>query len=96
VAVGPAVANALQRDDMTQSQISPANPANDHILRMARAVREACVRAAVDGYEWGGLSGLCAEGRFEMAVDSVRALDIDGIVRGMHAELRTQGAPVRP
>jgi hypothetical protein len=45
--------------------------------------REAYVRAAIDGYEQGGISGLCADGRFEMAVDAVRTLDLDGIARGV-------------
>jgi hypothetical protein len=67
---------------MTQSQISPTTPAKDDIQDLAQAVREACIRAAVDAYEQGGLSGLCAEGRFEMAIDSVQTLDLDGIVRG--------------
>jgi hypothetical protein len=66
---------------MTQSQISPTTPAKDDIQGLAEAVREACLRAAVDGCEQGGLSGLCAEGRFEMAIDSVQTLDLDGIVR---------------
>jgi len=52
------------------------------MVRVAQAVRRACVRAAVDGYEEGGLSGLCAEGRFEMAIDSMQALDLDGILPG--------------
>lgn len=49
---------------------------------LAQAVRDACVRAAIDGYEQGGLSGLCAEGRFDMAIDAIRALNLDRIVSG--------------
>jgi hypothetical protein len=67
---------------MTQSPITPTTTANDDIQRLADAVREACIRAALDGYEQGGLGGLCAEGRFEMAIDSVRALNLDGVVLG--------------
>jgi hypothetical protein len=66
---------------MTQDPTAPTNTAEDDLERIARAVREACIRAAVDGYEHGGLSGLCADGRFDLAIDSVRALDLDGIVR---------------
>lgn len=40
-------------------------------------MREACVRAAIEAYEDGGLRGLCAEGRFELAIDAMRALDLD-------------------
>jgi hypothetical protein len=46
---------------------------------LAEAVRDACVRAALDGYEQAGMSGLCAEGRWEMAVDSMRSLDLAAV-----------------
>lgn len=65
---------------MTQAPITPTSATHDVIQRVAHAVREACVRAAVDGYEQGGISGLCAEGRFDLAIDSVCALDLEGIV----------------
>jgi hypothetical protein len=47
---------------------------------LARAVRDACVQAALDGYEQAGMSGLCAEGRWEMAVDSMRSLDLTAVL----------------
>ncbi len=49
--------------------------------RLAEAVRDACLKAALDGYERAGLSGLCHEGRWEMAVDALRALDLDDILQ---------------
>ncbi len=48
---------------------------------LARQVREACLRAACDGYEQAGLGGLCAEGRWEMAIDSIRSVDLGAVVR---------------
>ncbi len=48
---------------------------------MAEAVRTACLRAAIDGYERAGMGGLCEEGRWEMVVDAIRTLDVDTIVR---------------
>jgi hypothetical protein len=48
---------------------------------LARHVRAACLRAARDGYEQAGLSGLCPEGRWEMAIDSIRSLDLDAVIR---------------
>lgn len=48
--------------------------------RLAEAVREACLRTALDAYEQAGIAGLCAEGRWEMAVDSVRSLNIDAVL----------------
>ena len=47
---------------------------------LAEVVRDACVRAALDGYEQAGMSGLCAEGRWEMAVDSMRSLDLAAVL----------------
>jgi hypothetical protein len=65
---------------MTQEPTTSPSATNDVIQCLAHAVREACVRAAIDGYERGGISGLCAEGRFDMVIDSVRAIDLDRIV----------------
>jgi len=76
----PTKCNAIQLEETTPRQISPTTPAHD-VVRVARAVRGACIRAALDGYEEGGLSGLCADGRFEMAIDFMQALDFDGILR---------------
>ncbi|HUZ70121.1 MAG TPA: hypothetical protein VMU65_10445 [Candidatus Saccharimonadales bacterium] len=59
----------------------PTSTSTDDAGRTAQAVRDACVRAAIDAYEAGGFSGLCAEGRFEMAVDAIRALNLDRVVR---------------
>ena len=50
---------------------------------LAEAVREACIRAALDAYEDAGLSGLCHEGRWECAMDAVRALDIEAVIRAL-------------
>ncbi len=54
--------------------------------RIAEAVREACLRAALAGYEQAGLSGLCHEGQWEMAVDAIRALDLEGVLRDVTRE----------
>ncbi|MDQ2670548.1 MAG: acetyltransferase [Gemmatimonadota bacterium] len=43
---------------------------------LAERVRTACLRAALDAYESAGMSGLCEEGRWEAAVDAIRALDL--------------------
>lgn len=47
--------------------------------RWSEELREACVRAALEAYEDGGIRGLCAEGRFELAIEAIRALDLDAI-----------------
>ncbi|AGA27854.1 hypothetical protein [Singulisphaera acidiphila] len=43
-------------------------------LRLAEEIRSACLRAALEAYEDGGLRGLCAEGRWEYALEAIRSL----------------------
>ncbi len=43
---------------------------------VAEAVREALTAAARQAYEEGGLSGLCAEGRWELALDTLGTVDL--------------------
>jgi hypothetical protein len=42
---------------MKQSEISTSTPTQVGGERLAQAVLEACVPAAIDGYEQGGLNG---------------------------------------
>ena len=53
--------------------------------QVAEAVRQACVRAALEGYERAASDGLCHEGAWEAAVDAIRALDIDAILQTLSA-----------
>jgi len=55
--------------DMTDSFIAEPR-------RLAEAIRAACLEAAADAYEDAGLQGLCAEGRWERALDGIRELDL--------------------
>ena len=48
-------------------------------LPFAEIVREACIQAAIDGYENASISGLCAEGAFESAISAIRMLDLDSL-----------------
>ena len=48
---------------------------------VARKTMEACRQAMLKAYEDAGMSGLCEEGRFELALDSLRSLDLPGIAR---------------
>jgi len=45
-------------------------------LRIAAAVRQACVLAALDGYERAQIAGLCQEGAWEVAIDAIRMIDL--------------------
>ena len=50
-------------------------------LTIAQAVRDACVGAALDGYEQAQIAGLCQAGAWECAVDAIRALDINSVLQ---------------
>lgn len=49
--------------------------------RLAEAVRSACLQASLESYERAAMSGLCHEGAWECALDAVRALDLEPIIR---------------
>jgi len=49
--------------------------------QLAERVRAACVRAALIAYEDAGLSGLCAEGRWEYTIGVLRQLDLGSLLR---------------
>lgn len=49
--------------------------------RIAEAVKELCLEVVLRAYEEGGISGLCAEGRWELAVDALRHLDTGPLLR---------------
>ncbi|HET7134169.1 MAG TPA: cyclodeaminase/cyclohydrolase family protein, partial [Gammaproteobacteria bacterium] len=54
----------------------------DHSMEdRAEAARRALIDAALAAYEDAGLSGLCAEGRWEAAVDALRSLDLTHVAR---------------
>ena len=48
--------------------------------QVADAVRNACVLAALDGYERAQIAGLCQEGAWECAVDAIRVLDLSTLL----------------
>ncbi|MCP5315566.1 MAG: acetyltransferase [Chromatiaceae bacterium] len=43
---------------------------------LAESVRQGCIAAALEAYESAGISGLCAEGRWELAIQAMRCLDL--------------------
>ena len=47
---------------------------------LAARIRDACVGAALTAYEQGGISGLCAEGRWELAILAMRTLDLEPLL----------------
>ena len=53
---------------------------NDKI-KLAEAVRTACLEAALRAYEDAGISGLCEEGRWECAVQAIKGVDLAALVK---------------
>jgi len=51
----------------------PARTQPPHV----EALRARLIAAAEDAYEDAGFAGLCAEGRWELALDAMRALDLE-------------------
>ena len=64
-----------------------------HPIEIARAVRSACVQAALDGYEQAQIAGLCQEGAWEVAVDAIRRVDLREILRQTAA---AESSPLPP
>lgn len=48
--------------------------------RLAEAVRDACLEAALNAYEDASMRGVCHEGAWECAVGAIRSLDIEAVV----------------
>lgn len=47
---------------------------------LATEVRDACIRAALEGYEHAAMSGLCHEGAWEAAISAMKMLDLNAIL----------------
>lgn len=58
---------------------------NDDRIEMARAVQQACLEAAIRAFEDAGIGGLCEAGRWECALQAIRGVDLEGIVRAQSA-----------
>jgi hypothetical protein len=50
---------------------------------IAEFIRAACVQAAQQGYERAAADGLCDEGALEVALEAIRSLDIESLLREM-------------
>ncbi|MCM5572303.1 PLP-dependent aminotransferase family protein [Burkholderiaceae bacterium FT117] len=71
---GAADSNAAAATAGDPSQPGPSGPRGDR-------VREACLAAALEAWEDAGMRGLCAEGRWEVAIGAIRSLDLDTLDR---------------
>ncbi len=55
---------------------------------LAAAIRRACIEILLDAHEDAGIQGLCAEGRFEVAVARVRATPIEELLARGRAQAK--------
>ena len=56
-------------------------------LQLATKVQQACIEAALSGYENAALSGLCQEGAIEAAISAIQMLDLNALaVPGSHQD----------
>jgi len=62
---------------------------------VAEAVRRACAEAAEGAYEDAGIRGLCAEGRWEVALEAIRRVDVEAVVRDVTAGARSESSSAR-
>ena len=69
--------------------MSSQNRDNDQAtVALARAVRDACVKAALDTYENARMDGLCHDGAWEVAVGAMRALNVERIIDKLDTQKR--------
>lgn len=52
-------------------------------LEVAALVKEACIKAVLQGYESASISGLCHQGAFDVAVDALKSLDLEKLLQGV-------------
>ncbi|MGE5155640.1 MAG: hypothetical protein ACM3ST_16720 [Bdellovibrio bacteriovorus] len=52
-------------------------------MELAEIIRAACLQAILEAYEDAGISGLCGAGRWEIAVQALRGLDLRPLVDGL-------------
>ena len=48
---------------------------------LAKRIRDACLAAALQAYEDAGVQGLCAEGRWEVAVGALKTVELAPLLR---------------
>jgi len=52
--------------------------------QLAEKVRQACVQAAIAGFEQARMDGLCEEGAVETAVSAIQNLNLDQLLGDSH------------
>jgi len=50
-------------------------------LRLAKAIRDECVREARNGFREASMRGLCSEGAMEAAISAIQMVNVEKIAR---------------
>ena len=66
------------------------NATDEERLQLAASVRDACVAEALEAWEQAGMSGLCAEGRWDLVIDRLRSTDAETLLRRVSAPVSTR------
>lgn len=53
---------------------------NSEQLKIAEQIRNACIKAAKEGFLDASMSGLCTEGAMEAAIGAIESLDVEQLV----------------
>ena len=56
----------------------------EELLTIGNAIREECIRTALEAYESASLSGLCRKGAWECAIDAMKNLKIEDILKQLN------------
>jgi hypothetical protein len=48
---------------------------------LAKRIRDACLEALLQAYEDAGIQGICAEGRWEVAVGALKTVELVPLLR---------------
>lgn len=72
---------ASEQADASAVDASTARHAAASAPASAAAIRDACVETAIEAWEDAGMRGLCAEGRWEVAIGAIRSLDLGALDR---------------
>jgi hypothetical protein len=62
---------------------------------VAAAVRRACAEAAEGAYDDAGIRGLCAGGRWEVALEAIRRVDLEAVIRVVAGGARSEPSSAR-
>ncbi|MEX2585544.1 MAG: acetyltransferase [Balneolaceae bacterium] len=49
-------------------------------LELAEAVRQACIKAAAEGFQDASIQGLCQEGAVEAAISAIEMMDLKALI----------------